>query len=86
MKSRMKVGTKGQVVIPKAVRDIAGIREGTEVIIEARDGAVYVRRAGPPVERYVDYFAHTFAKKPRGGVDVRQLLLEERLERQSHLR
>jgi len=40
----MKVGPKGQVVIPKAVRDELGIQPGDEVIVHAEDGEARVRR------------------------------------------
>ncbi len=39
-----KVGPKGQVVIPKAVRDQLAIRPGDEVVVEAVDGEARVRR------------------------------------------
>jgi AbrB family looped-hinge helix DNA binding protein len=78
MKSRMKVGEKGRIVTPKQLRDQTGIKEGTEVVVEAKDGAVKIRRAGPPAESYVDYFTTTFSKKPDHEVDVKKLLEEER--------
>lgn len=40
-----KVGAKGQVVLPKAVRDRLGIEPGDEVTVETHDGAAVVRRA-----------------------------------------
>ncbi|WP_371878717.1 AbrB/MazE/SpoVT family DNA-binding domain-containing protein [Conexibacter sp. DBS9H8] len=36
----VRVGEKGQVVIPKAIRDIAGLQPGDEVDFELRDGEV----------------------------------------------
>lgn len=44
-----KVGPKGQVVIPKAMRDQLGILPGDEVEFELEDGAVRVepRRTRP---------------------------------------
>jgi antitoxin PrlF len=39
-----KVGAKGQVVIPKEIRDRIGIRPGDEVSFDADDGEVRVRR------------------------------------------
>ena len=43
----MRVTTKGQVTIPKPVRDRLGIRPGTKVEFElAEDGRVYLRRVG----------------------------------------
>ncbi len=40
----VKVGPKGQVVIPKAVREEVGIRPGDEVAVDAVDGEARVRR------------------------------------------
>ncbi len=42
--TRMKVGAKGQVVIPKAVRDRLDLRPGDEVVVDALDGEARVRR------------------------------------------
>jgi AbrB family looped-hinge helix DNA binding protein len=39
-----RVYKKGQVTIPKAVRDRAGIEIGDRVVIEARDDEIVVRR------------------------------------------
>jgi antitoxin PrlF len=39
-----KVGAKGQVVIPKEIRDRIGIRPGDEVSFDADDAEVRVRR------------------------------------------
>jgi AbrB family looped-hinge helix DNA binding protein len=41
-----KVGTKGQVVIPKAIRDEIGIKPGDEVTFEPDGQEVRVRRVG----------------------------------------
>ncbi len=85
MKSRMKVGEKGQIVIPKVIREQTGIKEGTEVVVEARDGAVTIKRVGPPTDNYVDYFTTTYSKKLDHGVDIKKLLELERVGRQKHL-
>jgi len=37
---RLKVGRKGYIILPKAVREAVGIEEGDEVIVEIRDGIV----------------------------------------------
>lgn len=39
-----KIYKKGQVTIPRAVRDATGLAVGDPVIVEARDGEVVVRR------------------------------------------
>lgn len=40
-----RVGTKGQVVIPKAIRDEIGIEPGDEVVFASDGSDVRVRRA-----------------------------------------
>jgi AbrB family looped-hinge helix DNA binding protein len=39
-----KIGVKGQVVIPKAIRDRIGIQPGDEVVFEASGDEVRIRR------------------------------------------
>jgi len=85
MKNRMRVGQKGQVVIPKELRDQAGIREGTEVAFELKDGAVSIRRLGPPTASYVDYFVSTYSKKLTREVGIKKVLEAEPLERHQRL-
>ena len=40
----MKVGPKGQVVIPKEIRDELGIEPGQEVLVDSENGEARVRR------------------------------------------
>ena len=40
MPLRIKVGRKGYIILPKAIREAIGIDEGDEVIIEVRDGII----------------------------------------------
>ncbi len=40
-----RVGPKGQVVLPKALRDELGIRPGDEVDVTRQDDGLMVRRA-----------------------------------------
>lgn len=40
-----KVGAKGQVVLPKELRERHGIRPGDEVLFDERDGEIRIRRA-----------------------------------------
>lgn len=41
-----RVGAKGQVVIPKEIRDVLGLQPGTEVDFEADGGTVRILPAG----------------------------------------
>jgi AbrB family looped-hinge helix DNA binding protein len=76
-KSTRTVGPKGQVVIPKDVRDETGLVEGSEVTVEARKGDVVIRRVTPPTGSYVDYFTATYAAKVEKPVDLKRIMEEE---------
>jgi len=41
-----RIGAKGQVVIPKELRDALQLRPGHEVAFEQQDDGVLIRRAG----------------------------------------
>lgn len=46
----MRVGPKGQVVIPQAVRRELGIGPGDEVLVEEYEGGALVRKVGSSVD------------------------------------
>jgi AbrB family looped-hinge helix DNA binding protein len=46
-----RVGAKGQVVIPKDIRDELGLAPGSEVDFERDGGAVRILPAGPTATR-----------------------------------
>lgn len=64
-----RVGAKGQVVIPKELRDELGIHPGTEVVFLPDGGGVRV----VPVQRALDELRGMFA-----GSDMAERLLEDR--------
>ena len=43
-RARGKVGRKGELFPPKAIRQQAGLKAGDEVIFEARKGAIHVEK------------------------------------------
>ena len=43
MKIEMSVGERGQVVIPKAIRDKMGIQQATKVVFDLSNGVVTLR-------------------------------------------
>ncbi len=47
---RVKVGPKGQVIIPKVLREAYRIREGGYAVIEPRDDGILVRGVEEPEE------------------------------------
>jgi AbrB family looped-hinge helix DNA binding protein len=78
-----RVGAKGQVVIPKAIRDEIGIKPGDEVTFEPDGSDVRVRRVeddrGHRVAM-VRSLRGVWADVPGGGTE--ELLEERRRERE----
>ncbi len=50
VKLKVKVGPKGQIVIPKLLRETYGIKEGGYVIIEPLDDKLVIRSIEDPQE------------------------------------
>ena len=66
--STVNVGEKGQIVIPKQVRDMFGIRPGDTLLLLAdkKDGIAIVNN-----ERYLDFANAIFeAQKRKMGEDI----------------
>jgi AbrB family looped-hinge helix DNA binding protein len=78
-----KVGIKGQVVIPKAIRDQIGIKPGDEVTFEPNGAEVKVRRVeDDPAQlaRDIKALRGIWSSTPDGGIE--DLMEERRRERE----
>lgn len=40
MTLKLRIGKKGYIILPKAIRETVGIKEGDEVIVEIKDGII----------------------------------------------
>ncbi len=85
---KTKVGRKGYIILPKAIREAVGIDEGDEVIIEVRDGIVIKpvkKKINPNIIReklgvHVDKLRQVKGRKePRPG-ELATISLEEEFE------
>ena len=79
--SLTRLSTKGQVVLPKDVRDRLGLRPGTELDVEVRDGVVVLR----PIRKItVDDLLGLLAwtGKPKTLDDMEQAIADGARERQ----
>jgi len=77
---RKNVGPKGQVVIPKRIRDTLGLKPGVEVLIELRGQEVVVSK--PKVEgTYTEYFTSTSTPKLRKHVNIKKIIETEAAQR-----
>jgi AbrB family looped-hinge helix DNA binding protein len=54
VKLRLKVGLKGQIIIPKILREKYGIRENDYVFIEIRDDELVITRA-PSIDESLEW-------------------------------
>ena len=60
---KVKVSQKGQVVIPKSLRDKFGIKEGEEVLVEeSKKGILVMKTEGNPLKAMVGLFERKTAK------------------------
>ncbi|MEM2568284.1 MAG: AbrB/MazE/SpoVT family DNA-binding domain-containing protein [Candidatus Bathyarchaeia archaeon] len=80
MQIKRKLGPKGQIVIPKVVREFLGIEAGDEVIIEVREKEVIIKHETDP-EKFVSNFCSLIEKKLKEKVNLEKLLEEEVEER-----
>jgi AbrB family looped-hinge helix DNA binding protein len=77
---RKNVGQKGQVVIPKRLRDALGLKPGVEVILELRGDEIVISK--PKIEgSYTEYFTMTHAPKLKKVVNIKEIINEEVAQR-----
>ena len=71
-KRTSKVGERGQVTIPKSLRTRYGVRPGQEVVFEAREDGVLIKKAtiDDPLRRLVG--------RVKQKIDVDRYLVETR--------
>ena len=73
---RKNVGQKGQVVIPKQLRDAMGLKPGVEVILELRGDEIVISK--PKIEgSYTEYYTTTQAPKLKKLVNIKELINQE---------
>lgn len=76
---RRKVGPKGQVVIPKDIRIMLGISEGSEILFEVQNEQVIIKRE-PEIQEFLEDF-YTSPHKLKKEINLKEILdtqLEER--------
>ncbi len=77
---RKSVGPKGQVVIPKQMRDALGLKPGVEVILETRGTEIVISK--PKIEgSYTEYFTATHASKLKKTVAIKEIITQEVAQR-----
>ena len=79
---KVKVSPKGQIVIPKVLRDKFGIKEGEEVIVESlEEGVLVMKKEKNPVKAMRGMFKGKFQKSSVELVRELRRDWDKRLER-----
>lgn len=79
---KAKVSPKGQVVIPKPLRDKYGIKEGEEVLVEeSRRGILVMKKEENPLKMMVGLFEGKMSKSSTELVREIREESEARIER-----
>ena len=74
------IGQKGQVVIPKQLRDAIGLKPGVEVILELRGDEIVISK--PKIEgSYTEYYTTTHAPKLKKVVNIKEIINQEVAQR-----
>jgi AbrB family looped-hinge helix DNA binding protein len=70
------VGPKGQVVIPKRMRNALGLKPGVDVTIELRGDEIVISK--PKIEgSYTEFYTSTQSAKLKEPVDIKKTITEE---------
>ena len=75
VKLRVKVSKKGQIVIPKIIRDKLGIKPGKYLLIDEKNGRIIIERYD--VEAFVKWLKESRKKLAK---DVYEFSLEDEFE------
>ena len=82
LRTRMRIGPKGQVVIPKKMRDEKKIFPGDEVFVELNDKGIFIEK---PVEKNsikaFEEIAHRIKFNKKISAHAYEAELEERWKR-----
>jgi AbrB family looped-hinge helix DNA binding protein len=74
------VGPKGQVVIPKRMRDALGLKAGDDVTLEIKGDEIVISK--PKIEgSYTEYYIATGSPKLKKPVGIKEIITEEVAQR-----
>lgn len=85
MQIKRIVGEKGQVVLPKDIRDYVGIKPGTEVSFEVREKEIVIKSAVDPVKFVEDFCNVPKLKKRLTTREIKRILDEQYEEEFAHV-
>ena len=77
MKIKREIGEKGQIVIPKDIREHLGLDFGTNVTFEVKDNEVIIKKEKNPIEIVEDFFNTPKLKKKISIKELKEKYEEE---------
>ena len=77
MQMKRTIGEKGQVVLPKDIRDYTGIKPGSEVIFEIRGREIIIKPQKSEKDFLEDFLNLPKLKKPLKIKDIKKTIEEE---------
>lgn len=72
---KREIGEKGQVVIPKDIRNMLSLRSGEKVIFEVRDQEVFIKPEMDP-EEFLRDFLDVPGKQKKGSIKEIKKIIE----------
>ena len=77
MRIKREISEKGQVVIPKDIREMLGLRKGSNVVFEIRDKEVIIKPEQTPEEFLKDFLDVPKLKKRLTSKEIKKVILEQ---------
>lgn len=74
---KRQLGEKGQVVIPKDVRQMLGLKEREQVVFEIKDNEVKIKAEQNAEEFIEDFFNTPKLKKKLSSKELKKIILEQ---------
>jgi AbrB family looped-hinge helix DNA binding protein len=73
---RRTIGERGQIVLPKHLREQFGLKPGKKVIFEVKNNMIILKPEKNP-EEIVEEFVNVSRKKLRKKINIEKILEEE---------
>jgi AbrB family looped-hinge helix DNA binding protein len=83
MRIKRTLSEKGQIVIPKDIREYLGLKPGSEIVFEIRGKEVVIKSGKDPKE-FVEEFCNV-PRKIKKKIDIKKLL-EKQIEEEYDIR
>ncbi len=74
---KREIGEKGQIVIPKDIREYLGLDFGVNITFEVKDNEVIIRKEKSPIEIVEDFFNIPKLKKKVSIKEIKEKYEEE---------